>query len=133
MIICFLRKNVLILCFKLKNNPMVQFEILPMIFREMKRKHISAADIARILHINPSTVHGTLNRKTMQVQKLVELSEILQYNFFKEIADQLPYSEPEQVKERPDNHIEMELREKVKALEMEVGILRQTLRDVVRR
>jgi hypothetical protein len=111
---------------------MDRLQILPMIRREMRRKHITSADIARKLRLNPSTVHGTLTRSTMQVQKLIELSEILQYNFFSEIAGQLPYKEPVQAGDKTDNHVEAELKDRIKALEMEVGILRQTLMEVVR-
>ena len=111
---------------------MTQLDIHAMIHREMQRKHFTGADIVRKLNLHPSTVQGMLSRPTMQVQKLVELSEMFQYNFFREIAEQLPYSEPAVVKEEPVNN-EAELKERIKMLEMEVSILRQTIKDVVSR
>ena len=111
---------------------MEQLEILLMIRYQMRQKHISASDMARKLGLNPSTVHGMLNRSTLQVKKLAELSELFQYNFFKEIASRLPYSDPEPLKEETNNS-ETAFKERIKALEMEVNILRQTLKDLVGR
>ena len=108
---------------------MEQLNIQAMIHREMQRKHLTSADIARKLNLNPSTVHGMLSRRTMQVQKLAVLSEMLQFNFFREIAELLPFNEPIVAKEEPNNN-EAELRERIKMLEMEVSILRQTLKDL---
>lgn len=97
-----------------------------MVRREMSRARISMADLSRQLHVSPSTVLGMFNRSTMQVQKLVELSAIFNYNFFREIANTLPYAGPAAEASEKDA-----LNERIKALEMEVGILRQTLKDVV--
>ena len=68
--------------------------ILSMIKREMNRKHISAAELARKINHHQSTVQGMLNRNTIQVQKLADLCEVFQYNFFREIALEFPYDEP---------------------------------------
>ncbi|HEY4784793.1 MAG TPA: hypothetical protein VIH57_02035 [Bacteroidales bacterium] len=99
----------------------------------MKRNHVSKVDMARQLQISPSSVQGMLGRPTLQVQKLAELSEIFKYNFFREIADMLPYAEPASATVTNDAKEKDELQERIKALEMEVGILRQTLKDVVSR
>lgn len=108
---------------------MEQLAILPMIKREMARKRINATDLSRGLKMNHSSVVGMLKRPTLQVQRLAELSEFLDYNFFREIADKLPYSEPDLV----DTSEEIALQSRVKELELEVGILRQTLKDLVSR
>lgn len=108
---------------------MEQLPILSMIKREMARKRINASDLSRGLKMNHSSVAGMLKRPTLQVQRLAELSEFLNYNFFREIATKLPYSEPDVV----DTTEATKLQNRIKELEMEVSILRQTLKDLVSR
>jgi hypothetical protein len=73
-----------------------------------------------------------LKRSTLQVQRLAELSEFLQYNFFREIAAKLPYTEPDYSVAEDRTEVE-NLQTRIKELEMEVNILRQTLKDLVSR
>lgn len=109
---------------------MESIEILPMIRREMKRNHYTGAELARKLNVQPTAILGMMRRPTLQVQKLLALSEVFNYNFFREIADTLPYAEPDYIDEEA---IKAPLQERIKALEMEVSILRQTLKDLVSR
>jgi hypothetical protein len=111
---------------------MEQLAILPMIKREMERKHINATDLSRGMKINHSSAVGMLKRSTLQVQRLAELSEFLQYNFFREIAAKLPYTEPDYSVDEDRTEVE-NLQARIKELEMEVSILRQTLKDLVSR
>ncbi len=111
---------------------MEQLAILPMIKREMKRKHINQMDLSRGLKMHHSSVVGMLRRPTLQVQRLAELSEFLNYNFFREIAAKLPYPEPDYSVAEDRSEIEA-LRNRVKELELEANILRQTLKDLVSR
>jgi len=97
-----------------------------MVRRELNRKNISGAELARALKVNPSSVMGMFNRSTLQVQRLAEISEFLRYNFFREIAQKLPFTEP-------DSSEIAALQDRVKELELEVGILRQTIRDLAGR
>lgn len=108
---------------------MEQLPILTMIKREMARKHINPSDLSRGLNMPYQSVAGMLKRPTLQVQRLAEISEFLRYNFFREIAVKLPYSEPDLV----DATEAIALQNRVKELEMEVSILRQTLKDLVSR
>lgn len=108
---------------------MSQLEILSIIKREMKTRHLTNADLARGLRMNPSSVSGMLKRPTIQVNKLVELSGIFQYNFFREMALKLPYVEPDY----SDQTEVIGLKNRVKELELEVSILRQTIKDLVSR
>lgn len=94
-----------------------------MVRREMNRKNISGAELARALKVNPSSVMGMFGRSTLQVQRLAEISEFLRYNFFREIAQKLPFAEPEYTEAAG-------LQNRVKELEFEVSILRQTIRDL---
>ena len=97
-----------------------------MVRRELNRKNISGAELARALKVNPSSVMGMFNRSTLQVQRLAEISEFLRYNFFREIAQKLPFAEP-------DSSEITALQDRVKELELEVSILRQTIRDLAGR
>ncbi|MBW8333298.1 MAG: hypothetical protein K0M40_14830 [Prolixibacteraceae bacterium] len=105
---------------------MEQLAIIAMVRREMNRKNISGAGLARALKVNPSSVMGMFGRSTLQVQRLAEISEFLNYNFFSEIARKLPCTEP-------DNSELAWLQNRIKELELEVGILRQTIRDLAGR
>jgi len=105
--------------------------VLPIVKRELQRKRITASELSRGLKINPSTVAGMLKSPTFQVQRLAELSEFLNFNFFRELASKFPYAEPVYSGESKQSEV-AELQNRVKELEMEVGILRQTLKDLVR-
>lgn len=106
--------------------------VLAMVKREMQRKRVTVSEISRALKINTSSASGMLKSPTFQVQRLVELSELLNYNFFREIAAQLPYTDPVYVDEVKLSE-EEELQTRLKELEMENSILRQTLKDLVGR
>jgi len=107
---------------------MEKIEVLRIVRRELMKKHVSPAELARKLGANPSSVHGMLRRPTLQVQKLVKLSEILHYNFFREIAEKLPYEEP-----APQAGRETEkLRQRIRELEIEASTLRRALKEVIR-
>lgn len=113
---------------------MEKIQLKQMILRELNRKHLTGADIARKLNFNPSSVHGMLTRPTLQVQRLADLSEILQYNFFREIAETLPFADP--VSSQNTEVVDIEtpaLKERIKELEIEVKILRQTIKDLASR
>jgi len=71
-----------------------------------------------------------LKSPTFQVQRLAELSEVLNYNFFRELASKLPYTEPVYAEESKQSEV-AELQNRIKELEMEVSILRQTFKDLL--
>jgi hypothetical protein len=111
---------------------MVGIPVLAMVKREMQRKRVTVSELSRALKINTSSASGMLKSPTFQVQRLIELSELLNYNFFREIAAQLPFTEPIYVNESKPSEVE-ELKSRMKELEMENNILRQTLKDLVSR
>jgi len=104
--------------------------VLQMVTRELQRKRVGVSELSRALNINSSTVSGMLKSPTFQVQRLADLSEFLNYNFFRELAALLPYDEPVYARESVQSEVE-ELQNRVKELEMELGIYRQTLKDLV--
>nr|WP_319511671.1 hypothetical protein [uncultured Draconibacterium sp.] len=103
--------------------------VLPIVKKVMKSRNITGADIARAFNLHPTSVNGMLHRPTMQVQKLADLSDLLQYNFFRELATKFPYAEPDCVDQElvEENN---KLQNRVRELELEVNILRQTIRDL---
>jgi predicted transcriptional regulator len=103
-----------------------------MIKREMEKGRISVAQLASALQITHSSASGLLQRPTIQVQRLTELSEFFKYNFFREIAQKLPYSEPDYSSTEDKAEI-AKLQNRVHDLELEVSILRQTIKDLVSR
>ena len=105
---------------------------ITMIAREMKRKHINVTDLGRGLRIKHSSVVGMMQRSTLQVQRLAEVSEFLNYNFFREIANKLPYTEPDYTVEIYRTEVNG-LQSRIKDLELEVSILRQTIKDMAGR
>jgi hypothetical protein len=110
---------------------MDKINIVSIVNRELEKRNINHSDLARKLGANRSSIQGMLSRSTLQVQRLVDLSEVCNYNFFREVAGMLPYEEPVAVQIQsvpdPDNA----MKEHIKELEMEVKILRQTLKDIV--
>lgn len=104
----------------------MELHIISRINRLMESRHISKAALARMIGVNATGVTIMLKGSTLQVQRLAEISESLKYNFFREIASELPFSEPEDV-------VITGLQNKVRDLELEVNILRQTLRELLGR
>jgi transcriptional regulator with XRE-family HTH domain len=107
--------------------------VVSLILQQLKRKGLTKTDVARMLQLHPSTVSTALSRSSINTQKLIRISEALQYNFFREVAEKLAIKEPTY-----DSMIDLEaekapLIERIKALELENSILRQTLRDVTSR
>ena len=111
---------------------METLQVLSMVRRELQRKRISVSELSRDLKINSSSDTGMLKTPTFQVQRLADLSAFLKYNFFRELAAQLPYPDPVYARESEQSELAV-LQNRVKELEMEVGILRQTLKDLVSR
>ena len=109
-------------------------DVLSMVKREMKRKHFNNTDLSHKLNLHHSSIFGMLNRKTFQVERLLELSEAFQYNFFREIAEELPYQEPKYDKVSKDR--EAELLGQIKQLEEENKTLKtkvEVFEDVISR
>jgi IS30 family transposase len=112
---------------------MEKIDVYRMVTREINRRHYTPADIARGLQLNPSTISGMMKRTNMDVDRLVKFSEMCKFNFFREIAEQLPYEEPAPNKIESTAGIIAGLNERIKELELEVKILRQTVKDIAGR
>lgn len=112
---------------------MQQIPVLNLVKRVVIEKKVSYAELSRGLTISNTSVLTMMRRNTMQVQRLAELSELLHYNFFREIADMLPYKEPIN-SPQDENGLALptraELETRIKELELEISIMRRTWKDI---
>lgn len=110
---------------------MRKINVMQMILDEMQNQHKTTADISRKMDKPYATIAGMLSRSTLQVHLLIELSESLQYNFFRKIAELLPYENPTVKNDNSSYEAEIGiLKEKLKVLEIENGILKDTLKTL---
>lgn len=110
---------------------MQKIDVMQMVVHEIAKQNKTASDISRNMHKPYATVIGSLSRSTLQVERLVEFSEALKYNFFRQIADMLPYENP--VVKTHNSLYEEEilgLKEKLKVLEIENTILKDTIKTL---
>jgi len=104
---------------------------MQMVIDEMTNQHKTAADISRSTNKHYATIAGMLNRPTLQVHRLIELSEVFQYNFFRKIAEMLPYENP--IIKQDNSSVEQvitSINERLKVLEIENSILKETLKTL---
>ena len=86
--------------------------------------------LARATEMTYSGAWQLLRRNDMGVQRLAGVSEAFQYNFFRELAEQLPYSAPDYSPKETvvaDNSENLALKGRVKELEMELKVLREAI------
>ncbi len=115
---------------------MEHLRVQEIIRREAKKRKLTVADIARLLRLSYPSAHGMLRRQTLQVQRLAELSEVLQYNFFRELAQKLPYAEPDLTDSTELEASKAEiarLEKRVFELEIENRTLKEAFRDAMAR
>lgn len=98
-------------------------EIVANYIRENKLNKIA---LARTLRMSKEGLKGQTETNSMRVDVLIELSAILKYNFFADISEQFPKEyDKGQTDEKDEN---------IKALELEIMILRrerETLIDII--
>ena len=107
-----------------------------MIRREAQKRKIRAVDVSKTLGISYSSARTLFLRSTMQVQRLGELSDLFQYNFFRELAQQFSYADPvcsdNSELERATEEIE-KLQKRIFELEVENRTLKAAFRDAMAR
>ena len=69
-------------------------DIFEMVAAEIKRQKISKLELSRRMNIHSTSIHGMYERKRIPFNRLVQLSEILNYNFFQAIANQIEIPNP---------------------------------------
>lgn len=103
--------------------------VMELIKRVADEQKIKPADMARQLGLRYSTAHSMLHRESIQVQRLADLSELFQYNFFRELAREFPFEQPDF-----SDHSEVEqLQARIRELEIENRTLQETFRQVLGR
>ncbi len=110
-------------------------ETIKMIKREMKQRHMSILELSQKLGLHKTSIHGMLGRNTIQVQKLADLCEVFQYNFFREIAEHLPYKEPFYNDALTQKEAELteeinRLKEENKTLDITVDVLKEVIEKI---
>ncbi|WP_163713192.1 hypothetical protein [Mangrovibacterium lignilyticum] len=116
---------------------MEQLDWIGVLKRRYKASGWSIQKVAGKTGMTYSGVWQLLKRNDVRLQRLVNLSEAFQYNFLRELAEQLPYSEPEYRKEpaeipvaetsEADKRVMEELAGRVKELELELRVLKEAI------
>ncbi|MCZ4695667.1 hypothetical protein DWB61_13070 [Ancylomarina euxinus] len=68
-----------------------------LIHLEMKKQGFRCPDLARRLHLSNSSTYYLLSRPTIQIDRLWEICEVLQINFFHILSNQLQIDNSEQL------------------------------------
>ena len=99
---------------------MTYTEIFELVAAEIERQNISKLELTRKMKIHPATIHGMYRRKKIPLHRLIQLSEILNYNFFQVIAKELHISNPENssiFEDGDSNYAILKLQAKIEVLE----------------
>ena len=103
---------------------MEKIDALACVRREMKRQQLSITDLAQKSSFGITSIYSIFRRKHITVEHLAHFTEALQYNFFKEIGAKYPFAEP-------TNEETAVLQQRIKELELEVTLLRRTIKDIM--
>ena len=116
---------------------MEQLDWIGVLKRQYKASGLSIQKVARKTGMTYSGVWQLLKRNDVRLHRLVDLSEAFQYNFLRELAEQLPYSEPscregtvkivEPGISEADKREKDELAARVKELELELRVLKEVI------
>ena len=99
-----------------------KIDVNSMINAQMRRKNISASDLGRKINVSRTTAYSLSQRESIPVNRLIDLSKALNYNFFTEIANQLNITQPD-----PRNQEGESLTEKIAKLETQLEVLKDVL------
>lgn len=95
--------------------------VIKIIKREQRKRYMTNTDLARKLNLHQTTVQGMFKSKSLKIQKLFDLCHVFEYNFFREIAEQIPFKNPTFDDEQ--KVIEQELREEIKSLKLKTEVM----------
>ena len=65
-----------------------------LILSEMKKQEVSIAEMAKKLDLSLNATYNTFKKPSIQTDRLAQISEILQVNFFKILGSQLNITNP---------------------------------------
>jgi len=97
---------------------------------EMLKKHVKAKRIyqapwARIQGVHATTVNSYFKKPTMQVDTVFTICQVLKYNFFRDIAEELPAEFPSKTPPALAVRIS-ELEKENERLKIEIEVLERT-------
>lgn len=98
---------------------------------QMLKKHVRKYRLfqsgwARQQGVTPKTIATYLKNPTMRIDTLFLICQVLEYNFFTEIARQLPGELPPVIKQESDAQVEM-LKQENERLQLQVATLEKAL------
>lgn len=95
-------------------------EIFEMVAAEIEKQRVTKSELAQKMNINDTSIRGMYIRKRIPFRRLMQLSEILNYNFLRVVAERMNISNPSNITsdngEDTDRLIE-EYQEKIQKLE----------------
>lgn len=94
--------------------------------RQVQQSGKSIQKLAREMDMSYSGVWQMLGREQLTLERLAQLSRVLQYNFFRELAQDFEYPNPDysNTAERNENAV---LQKRVQELELEVRVLKEAI------
>lgn len=76
---------------------MISNELTPinkLILSEMKKQEVSVVVMAKKLDVSMNAMYSILKKPSIQINRLAQISEVLQVNFFKILAEELNIQNP---------------------------------------
>lgn len=103
-----------------------------MLRKHVKQKRIFQSGWARKQGITAKAIGNYLKRPTMRIDTLFTICQVLEYNFFTDIAQQLPAELPPAIRHENEQQFEI-VKQENEQLKLQVATLKETLGLVGRR
>lgn len=99
----------------------IEQEALRLIKLKMKEKGWDCPSMAPKMGIHKSTLAKMLQSSQLKLSRLKEISELLEFNFLRALADQIEVNDP------PKYTVEANTKERIRELEIENAVLMKVL------
>lgn len=96
-----------------------------MVKRQMEARNMNTHQLAKAVGMSYAGLWQMFKNDKLKVQRLAEMSEAMQYNFFRELAQQFPYTEPVYTTEEAASSQVLQTR--IKELELEIKVLKEAI------
>jgi len=106
-------------------------ELLEIVAAEVKRQKVSQAELAHKLRVNPSSISGIFHRGKIRIDRLVQFSEVLNYNFFQAAANRLDIPSPEPKIYGEEVNV-TDYQNQIRELETKISIMEQTYTSLIK-
>ena len=106
-------------------------KLLDLIADQIKAQKLSNTEVAYQLRIHPSSLSGFFKRGSVRLNRIIQFSEVLNYNFLQEAANRIDIPTPAPVSSEKEELIRLkneneEQKERIKELEMKIRLLEET-------